>query len=456
MDEVLTVLHANQLSIDSLGINPLPYIAVKFSLSTWGADEWGARFIPCIVGIATIPLMYLMGRSLVNTQVGIFAAAFVALSNWHLFWSQNSRGYIFTFLFGMLTAWSFYLAIQRDRPLMMIGSLFAAICLILSHTLSIFILPALAGYVASFWLVDAFPRARKTSVRAQEEERSLFPSGENITGRPAGIRWRNLLIFFLPFTIPIFVFILPEFRTWLVSGWGLNEWQRSPIYIVFTLVYGLSVPVAVTAFFGLFSKPVDPPVRFLACYAGIPLALLLIASRFQNVAGYYLFFSTPAYFLLCAIGCDRISRVKSLPIVVRAVLPCVIIVTMLSQNYLYFKLENGGRPKWREAFSTIQSEMKDTDRVVLSLPQMSQYYLPELEPTAVKEVLDKRLEFEKRWEAGRRRVWFVIDAGTFDVFDSGRKFRQWLRRRARLVQTFPVFARAKDRTISLYLWDTTE
>lgn len=456
MDEVLTVLHANQLSIDSLGINPLPYIAVKFSLSTWGADEWGARFIPCIVGIATIPLMYLMGRSLVNTQVGIFAAAFVALSNWHLFWSQNSRGYIFTFLFGMLTAWSFYLAIQRDRPLMMIGSLFAAICLILSHTLSIFILPALAGYVASFWLVDAFPRARKTSVRAQEEERSLFPSGENITGRPAGIRWRNLLIFFLPFTIPIFVFILPEFRTWLVSGWGLNEWQRSPIYIVFTLVYGLSVPVAVTAFFGLFSKPVDPPVRFLACYAGIPLALLLIASRFQNVAGYYLFFSTPAYFLLCAIGCDRISRVKSLPIVVRAVLPCVIIVTMLSQNYLYFKLENGGRPKWREAFSTIQSEMKDTDRVVLSLPQMSQYYLPELEPTAVKEVLDKRLEFEKRWEVGRRRVWFVIDAGTFDVFDSGRKFRQWLRRRARLVQTFPVFARAKDRTISLYLWDTTE
>ena len=129
---------------------------------------------------------------------------------------------------------------------------------------------------------------------------------------------------------------------------------------------------------------------------------------------------------------------------------------MLSQNYLYFKLENGGRPKWREAFLTIQSEMKDTDRVVLSLPQMSQYYLPELDPTAIKEVLDKRPEFEKQWGAERTRVWFVIDAGTFDVFDSGRELRQWVRRRARLVQTFPVFARAKDRTINLYLWDTTE
>ena len=390
MDEVLTVLHAKQLSIDSLGINPLPYFAVKLSLSTWGADEWGARFIPCIIGIVSILLIYLMGRSLVNTRVGIFAAAFVALSNWHLYWSQNSRGYIFTFLFGMLAAWSFYLAIQHDRPLMMIGSLMAAVCLILSHTLSIFILPALAGYAASFWLVGAFPRTQGLFVHAQAERDSLSPSSEENMKRPKGLRWRNPLIFFLPFTIPLFVLLLPDFRNWLFSGWGLNQWQRSPIYIVFTLVYGLSVPVAVTALFALFAKPIENSVRFLACYAGIPLVLMLIASRFQNVAGYYLFFTSPAYFLLCAIGCDRISRVKSLPIVIRVVLPCVIIVTMLSQNYLYFNVENGGRPKWREAFSTIQSQMRATDQVVLSLPEMSRHYLPQLKSIAIKEVIGQK------------------------------------------------------------------
>ncbi len=456
MDEVLTIFYSRQLSLDNLVINPLPYLAVKFSLSVWGGDEWGARFVPCLAGIASIPLIFLMGRSLVNTRVGMFAACFVALSNWHLFWSQNARGYSFTFLFGILTAWSFYLAIQRDRPLIVIGSLCSVICLILSHTLSVFIIPALAGYAISFKLVELFPRARRAFGQTVKEPHSLPPSGEKNTGFPAGLRWRNLLIFFLPFAIPLFVFILPEFRSWLVSGWGLNEWQRSPIYIIFTLVYGLSIPVAVTALFALFAKPVENAVRFLVCYAGIPLALFLIASRFQNVAGYYLFFTTPAYFLLCAIGCDRISRVKSLPAVVRAVLPCVIIVTMLSQNYLYFNVENGGRPKWREAFSTIRSEMKDNDRVVLSLPQMSQYYLPELKPTAIKEVLEKRMELEQKWGAEGARVWFVIDAGTFGVFDSGRECRQWIRRKARLVETFPVFARAKDRTINLYLWDTME
>ena len=456
MDEVLTVLHARQLALDNLVINPLPYLAVKLSLSAWGMDEWAARLIPCLVGIASIPLIFFMGRSLVNTRVGLFAAGFVALSNWHLFWSQNSRGYSFTFLFGILTAWSFYLSIQRDRPLMMIGALVSAICLILSHTLSIFILPALAGYAASFWIVRVFPRVGGMFVQAQEERHPLSPPGEDNTGRPAGLRWRNLLIFFLPFIIPLFVFILPEFRSWLVSGWGLNEWQRGPIYIIFTLVYGLSVPVAATALFSLFSKPIENSVRLLVCYAGIPLALFLIASRLQNVAGYYLFFTTPAYFLLCAIGCDRIWRVKSLSLAIRAVLPCVIVVTMLSQNFVYFTFENGGRPKWREAFAAIRSEMNDSDQVVVSLPQMSRRYLPELKPTAIKEVLDKRTELEKKWTSEGARVWFVIDAGSFDVFDANRKLRQWVRQRARLVRTLPVFARTKDRTINVYLWDTTE
>ena len=456
MDEVLTVLHAKQLSIESLGINPLPYLAVKLSLTTWGADEWGARFVPCIVGLASIPLIFLMGRSLANSRVGIFAAAFVSLSNWHLYWSQNSRGYIFTFLFGMLTAWSFYRAIQHDRPVMMFGALLAAICLILSHTLSIFIIPALAGYAASFWLVDVFPRMQGLFVQTQEVRDSLSPSSEDNTRHPRGLTWRNLLIFFLPFTVPLVVLIIPEFRNWLVSGWGLNLWRRSPIYIIFTLVYGLSVPVAVTAFFSLFVKPIENSVRFLVCYAGIPLVLLMIASRFQNVAGYYLFFTSPAYFLLCAIGCDRISRLKSLPIVSRVVLPCVIIVTMLSQNYLYFSVENGGRPKWREAFSTIRAQMKDSDQVVLSLPEMNRYYLPELKSIGIKEVMDRRSVLAEEWRSERARVWFVIDAGTFDVFDSGRELRQWIRQRGRIVETFPVSARAKDRTINLYLWDTTE
>jgi len=446
IDEVLTVVDAQEFSLDTFRINPVPYLVVKLALAMGATDEWGARLIPCLVGIASIPLIFLMGRSLFNSRVGLLAAAFVAFSNWHLFWSQNARSYIFTFLFGALTVWSFFVACERDRPIVMIGALTSAICLILSHTLSVILLPALGGYVISFCWRGAFRQSQNAS----------YLTDEASTDRPAGLRLRNLAIFFLPFIMPLFLLNLPEFRSYLFSGWGLNEWQRSPIYIILTLVYGLSIPIAVTAFFALFVNPLDRSIRFLICYAGIPLALFLIASRILNVAGYYLFFSTPAYFLLAAVCCERIWQTKLVPLPIRAILPCLIIVTMLSQNYLYFCKENGGRPKWREAFSTVRSGMDDDDLVVASVPRMSQYYLPELEPTAVKMVLENTTEFEKEWKAERVRVWFVIDAASFNIFDSGREFRRWVRQRARLIRTFPVFARTMDRTISVYLWEVTK
>ena len=434
VDEVLTVLDAHQLSVVRFPINPIPYLAVKFSTSLAGTNEWGARLIPCLVGIASIPLIFLMGRSLFNLQVGIFAATFLAFSSWHVFWSQNARSYVFTVFFAILAAWSFYVALERDRPLLMSGSLVATILLLLSHTLSGVIALAFAGYVIGLLRIG----------------RPLNNSRRHLTGT----RLRNLAIFFLPLALPVVLLVVPRFRSYLFSGWGLNQWGRSPLYTLFTLIHGLSVPVAVVAFFTAFHPPVDRKRRFLVCYAGIPLVLFLISSHFLNVAGYYLFFTTPAYLLLAAVGCNQIWRMAQIPLLLRSILPCVIIITMLSQDYLYFRIENGGRPKWREAFSTIRAEMRADDRVVLSIPRVGEYYLPELETISVKAVMADPEGIEQRWGSQKGRVWFVIDAGNWNVVDAGEQFRAWIRQKTRLIQRHTVFARAMDRTISVYLWES--
>ena len=431
VDEVMTVLDAQQFSMEHFRINPIPYLAIKLSISIAGTNEWGARLIPSLVGIASLPLIFLMGTSLFNVRVGIFAATFLAFSSWHLYWSQNARSYVFTFLFAALAAWSFYLALEKDQPLLMLGSLVATILLILSHTLSGMLIPAFAGYVISQWRVRAFHN--------------------NSQERPAGLRPRNLMIFFLPLAAPLLLLAFPRFRDYVFSGWGRNEWARNPLYILFTLVHGLSVPVAVVAFFTALTRPVNRAKWFLICCAGIPLILFLISSRLLNVAGYYLFFTTPAYFLLAAIGCERIWRTKQILPLLRCILPGVIIITMLSQDYIYFRLENGGRAKWREAFSTIRTEMRAGDRVVVSIPRMGEYYLPELEPIFAKAVMEDVEGFERRWKLEGARVWFVLDAATFNVVEPGEEFRGWVRQRARLIRTHPTFARAKNRTIGVYL-----
>lgn len=427
IDEAFTVRDAQNLSFNSLQSipNPIPYLAVKLSILIGGNSEWGSRLIPCIVGIISIPAVFGLGRTLYNWRVGLFSSAFVACASWHLFWAQNARYPVFTFLFAVLTAWCFYLSLECDSTLLMIGALACCLCLVLSHTLSVVIVPALAIY-AVICLIEKSDRKR----------------------------WLNLLIFFIPFAIPVFALVFSEVRGYLFAGWGRNEWQRSPLYIVLTLVQGVSVPVAVTAFFGAASTAFNRSTRFLVCYAGVPLVLFLIASQLQNVAGYYLFWTTAAYFILAGVACEQVWKMVEgkTARILGILVPCVLVVTLLSQDYLYFKIENGGRPKWREAFGAIRPEMRSTDKVVLSEPEMGKYYLPELTSVYIGGLLDNPEAFEKAWEdSGRDRLWFVVDVASFNVFDGNENVRSWIRQRGHIVKTFPAFSRAKDRTIHIYL-----
>ena len=427
IDEVFTVRDAHNLSFNSLQSipNPIPYLAVKLSSLIGGNSEWGSRFIPCIVGIASIPAVFGLGRTLFNWRVGLLSSAFVGCSSWHLFWAQNARYPVFTFLFAVLTAWFFYLSLERDSTLLTIGALVCCFCLILSHTLSVVIVPALAVYA----IISLLEKSNRK-------------------------RWINLLIFFIPFAMPVLALALPEVRGYLFSGWGRNVWQRSPLYIVLTLVQGVSVPIAVTAFFGCVVTPFNKSTRFLLCYAGIPLALFLVASQFQNVAGYYLFWTTSAYFIFAAVACEQVWKAiegKSGRII-GILVPCVLVVTLLSQVYLYFNIENGGRPKWREAFEVIQTETHPNDKVVLSEPEMGRYYLPESTPIYIGGLLDDKDGFERQWEnSGKDRLWFVVDVASFNVFDANENVRSWIRHSGHLVKTLPAFSRAKDRTIHIYL-----
>ncbi len=427
IDEVFTVRDAQHLSVESWRVipNPLPYLAVKLSTSIAGSREWGARLISCLVGIASIPMAFGLGRTLFNWRIGLLSSAFVACSSWHLFWAQNARYPVFTFFFGVLTAWFFYTSLERDSTLLTIGALVSCFCLILSHTLAVVIVPAFAAY-AVMCLLEKSDRKR----------------------------WLNLLIFFIPFALPVLALALPQARGYLFSGWGRNVWQRSPLYIVLTLVQGVSIPVAVTAFFAPIATRFNKATLFLLCYAGVPLILFLIASQLQNVAGYYLFWTIPAYFILAGVACERVWQVIEgrSGRILGMLVPCVLLVTLLSQDYLYFKIENGGRPKWREAFEVVQVEKKPTDKVVLSEPEMGRYYLPELTPIYIGGLLEDSEAFEREWEtSGRERLWFLVDVASFNVFDGNENVRNWIRQRGHIVKTLPAFSRAKDRTIHVYL-----
>ncbi len=73
--------------------NPPGYI---FLLKAWsqvsGSDSW-LRSLSVLAGVATLPLVYLTGRRIASHRSALVATAFLALSGYHLRFSQEARAY---------------------------------------------------------------------------------------------------------------------------------------------------------------------------------------------------------------------------------------------------------------------------------------------------------------------------------------------------------------------------
>ncbi len=80
-----------------------------------GLGEFAARFPSALYGLLTIPFAYQLGRRLVGQRVGVLTALLVALSRFHVWWSQEMRMYM---LAGLLGTASLYFMVrwwQRER-----------------------------------------------------------------------------------------------------------------------------------------------------------------------------------------------------------------------------------------------------------------------------------------------------------------------------------------------------
>ena len=72
---------------------PLYYTLLKLWILFFGESEAALRSLSTVIGILTIPLIYVLGRSLGNQQLGLIAALLLAISPINIQYSQEARGY---------------------------------------------------------------------------------------------------------------------------------------------------------------------------------------------------------------------------------------------------------------------------------------------------------------------------------------------------------------------------
>jgi len=59
-----------------------------------GESEFAVRYLSLIAGVATVALTAVVARRLLGRQAGMLAALLIALSRFHIWWSQEARMYV--------------------------------------------------------------------------------------------------------------------------------------------------------------------------------------------------------------------------------------------------------------------------------------------------------------------------------------------------------------------------
>jgi len=112
VDEIYSLLHSFRPPLAEIlttfprdNRHPFYSVLAHLSLRAFGESPWTIRLPALLFGTATIPALYLLGSRLLARRQAFLAAALLAVSYHHVWFSQNARGYALLGFFAVLGAW---------------------------------------------------------------------------------------------------------------------------------------------------------------------------------------------------------------------------------------------------------------------------------------------------------------------------------------------------------------
>ena len=302
-----------------------------------GNGEAWLRLPSALFGIASIPLLYVVARKFMETAPALAAAALLAFSPTHVYYSQEARSYTLAILMVLLSTDFFVRAVERcqrrDWTLWMLISAVAFYC----HDFTALVLVAQACSL-------------------------LF--------KPQPARWRPLLIR----GSIIFLVALPGLTyVFRASPENLHFlWMPRPSFREFLHLAGFfggnGVKLAVSGVLwiaGLVaiarSRRCDPDVfwrrMLIFLWAVLPALILAAVSLLQPMfLQRYVIFSLPAMLLLAALGTEVLRKWKVGLVLV--VLLCGMSLPAIVRSY------HKPREDWRNASNTVLANAGSDDAVV--------------------------------------------------------------------------------------------
>lgn len=123
--------------------NPLFYYEfLHFWIWIFGDSEFVSRLPSALFGSLSVVAIYLVGKSLFNKNVGLLSALILAVSDFHIKYSQEARAYSLLALFTLLSFYFFLKLTRSKRRWYLVGYLVSTALMLYTHYYGFFILAA--------------------------------------------------------------------------------------------------------------------------------------------------------------------------------------------------------------------------------------------------------------------------------------------------------------------------
>ena len=418
--------------------NPAGYVAIRETVALLGGElsEWNLRFLPALVGWLCVPLSYWALSSSFGRRRAAWVALLIALSSWHVYWSQTARFYTFAMATSLWGGGLLLRGVERGRVLMTLCGLF------------------IAGLAAGFHPTAGLLVPALTLAPILASLRAGAPG-------PGFVRVRWALV---ACCVAGVVLAAP----WAWSSIQNHQQQKGtadllsgPVHLLLTMGYFFTPLVAFAGVIGaVWSWRTRDLAGLLAawvCLLSTGAALFLSLSALMTAQ--YTFCLLPwalaaAIAPMKALGDSREGRLTGFAF------GGLLAASALSGVMLYMTSRMGERPRWREAYELVDRLREPGDLVLGMATPVGELYLGEpgtdpRRPLVVSPLGDWFPDGPRRWTRHPRRIWAVVRPQWYDSLRPGDRgmIEDWLREDCRLVRRFPVPMEGRDLEVLVYLRD---
>jgi 4-amino-4-deoxy-L-arabinose transferase-like glycosyltransferase len=332
---------------------PLSLIVLHF----WrylGDNEFTLRLLSVMLGVISIWMVYRIGAYLLNRRVGLLAAFILAISPFHIWYSQEARMYPALFLLSLFSLDALARLVREDRTwqwftyvaatTLSLYTDYGAFLVLAAHNLAVAVLVMLKQSPRPWkWLLAQatigvlylpWVPALMNLLQNFEPPAVLEPTGSQI---PA------------PFAVRSVAWILATFTSEFLPG-------RQPfIKIALILVFAAVCVVGIWAI-----KHRTVPWVLLSSVAVVPIAAALVLSyKTEALLPRTLIPASAGYYLLLANGLLALPRRRLGPLILGG----LIAANMISLNLMYHHTEKA--PLWSSITNDVASKIRPGEGVVV-------------------------------------------------------------------------------------------